>query len=98
MNIKMTLATGTGAGKTVAFFSVEWPEKMTITECRLVEGKNGLFAGMPQKEYTQAGVKKFKNIVRLGKDLQEKINAAAIEEYQRLSGATAPQNPEDIPW
>jgi len=81
----------TGCGKTVAFFSVEWPGTMTVNECKLVDGKNGLFAGMPQKEYTQGGVKKYKNIVKLEKESQETINTAAIEEYRRLTGAAAPE-------
>lgn len=96
MNIKgMRLATG--CGKTVAFFAVEWPGHMTINECRLVEGRNGLFAGMFQKEYTQAGVKKYKSIVFLERSLQDKITAAAIEEYQRLGGA-AEEGGDDLPF
>ena len=95
MNIKdMPLATI--SGKTVAYFRVEWPGYMVISECRLVEGKNGLFAAMPQKEYTAAGVKKYKAIVYLEKLLQDKVNAAAIEAYQLLG--RAPTEPEDIPW
>jgi len=94
MNIKdMPLATI--SGKTVAYFRVEWPGYMVISECRLVEGKNGLFAAMPQKEYTAAGVKKYKAIVYLEKPLQDKVNAAAIEAYQLLG--RAPTEPEDIP-
>ena len=86
----------TGSGKTVAYFRVEWPGYMVISECRLVEGKNGLFAAMPQKEYMAAGVKKYKAIVYLEKPLQDKVNAAAIEAYQLLG--RAPTEPEDIPW
>jgi DNA-binding cell septation regulator SpoVG len=96
MEIKMKLASG--CGKTVAYFSIIWPGKMTINECKLIEGKNGLFTGMPQKEYTQAGVKKYKSIVYIEKDLLEKINTAAIEEYQRLTGAAAEPDYSDIPF
>ena len=98
MNITdMRLATG--HGKIKAYFALEFPGNMTIYECKLIEGKNGLFAAMPQKEFTQAGVKKYKNLVKLGKELQDKVNAAAIEEYRRLGGAPpAPESEEDIPW
>ena len=89
----------TNCGKTVAFFSVEWPGKMTINDCKLIEGKNGLFAGMPQKEFTLDGQKKYKNIVKLEKESQKTINTAAIEEYRRLTGAAAPEpDYSDIPF
>lgn len=72
MNIKdMKLATGSGT--TVAYFRVEWPGYMVINECKLIEGKNGLFAGMPQKEYTAAGVKKYKALVYLEKPLHRAL-------------------------
>ena len=95
MEIKMTLATRPGPVK--AYFSIVWEGKMTIADCKLVEGKNGLFAGMPQREFTDSGVKKYKNIVKLEKELQEKVNAAAVEAYRKLSGAPAEPEP-DIPW
>ena len=97
MNITdMRLATG--HGKIKAYFALEFPGNLMINECKLIEGKNGLFAAMPQKEFIQDGVKKYKNLVKLGKELQDKINAAAIEEYRRLSGAAPAEDPEDIPW
>jgi DNA-binding cell septation regulator SpoVG len=96
MNIKMRLATG--CGKTVAFFSVEWPGHMTVNECKLIDGKNGLFVGLPQKEYTQDGVKKYKAIVYVERDLQDKITTAAGEEYRRLTGEPAQESYDDIPF
>ena len=100
MNIKdIKLATFTGATK--AYFTLEFPGNMTIYEAKLIEGKNGFFAAMPQKEFTQDGVKKYKNLVKLDKALQDKVNAAAIEEYRRLVGAPAAPAPEpedQIPW
>ncbi len=94
----------TGCGKTVAFFSVEFSALfeadqrrlggMTIQECKLIDGANGLFAAPYSKEYTQAGVKKYKPINKFDKDLQAKINATAIAEYRRLTGA--PAEPDDI--
>ena len=96
MNIK-DIKLATGHGKTKAYFAVEFPGNMTIYECKLVEGKNGLFAAMPQKEFTQDGVKKYKNLVKLDKALQNKVNAAAIEAYRLLGGAV-PESEPDIPW
>jgi DNA-binding cell septation regulator SpoVG len=95
----------TGCGKTVAFFSLEFTVlienlrmPVTVTECKLIEGKSGLFAAMPQKEFTQDGVKKYKNLVKLDKALQEKVNAAAVEAYRLLGGAAAAEPDPDIPW
>lgn len=87
----------TGCGKTVAFFSIEFPGEMTVHECKLIDGVNGLFAAMFSKEYTQGGVKKYKPINKLERDLQERVNGLAIAEYRRVSG---PQELEesDIPW
>jgi DNA-binding cell septation regulator SpoVG len=96
MNIK-DMRPATGHGKTVAYFAVEFPGNMTIYEAKLVEGKNGLFAAMPQKEFTQAGVKKYKNLVKLEKALQDKVNAAAVEAYQVLAPLPHPKA-DEIPW
>ena len=108
MNIK-DMNPVTGHGKTVAYFALEFPADtfkpgfefpMVIINFRLIEGKNGLFAGVPQQEYTQAGVKKWKDIMKLGRAEQNKVNAAAIEAYRLLGAAPAPAEPDysDIPF
>ena len=111
MNIK-DMKFATGHGKNVAYFTLEVPEyvpgenppgqsRMIIENCKLVEGKNGLFVGMPQQAYTQAGVKKYKDIIHLQWEQQNRVNAAAIKEYRRLVGAPAAPAPEpedQIPW
>lgn len=94
MNIK-GMKPATNCGSVLAFFSIEWEGHMTINEVKLIDGKNGLFVGMPQKEYTAAGVKKYKAIVYLEKALQEKVNAAAIEAYRLLGAAPAPASEPD---
>lgn len=84
-------------GKTVAFFSVEWPGKMTINDCKLIEGRNGLFAGMPSRKYTdKQGQEKYQSIVYVEQDLLNKISLAAQAEY----GPTSPANEaeSDIPF
>jgi stage V sporulation protein G len=90
-----------GDNKTKAFFSVEWPGKMTINDCKLVEGKNGLFAAMPSREYLdkKSGQKKYQSIVYVEQDLLNKISITAQEEYSRLVGPKQPlPHDDDIPF
>ena len=86
----------TGDSKVKAFFSVEWPGKMTINDCKLVEGKNGIFAAMPSREYVdkKTNEKKYQSIVYVEQDLLDKISRAAKDAYSPSSGS-----PEgDIPF
>lgn len=92
----------TDQGKTVAYFEAEIRSElgqllMTLKECKVIEGANGLFAGMYSKTYTQAGAKRYKQIVKLERVMQEKINAVAVAAYQRMGGVPAAPEP-DIPW
>jgi stage V sporulation protein G len=90
-----------GDSKVKAFFSISWPGKMDVNDCKLVEGRNGLFAAMPSREYLdkKTGQKKYQAIVYVEQDFLEKISAAAQEEYSRLTGAqpNLPQD-DDIPF
>lgn len=87
-------------GKVVAFFSVEWPGKMTVNDCKLVAGQHGLFAGMPSREYTdKQGQKKYQSIVYVEQDLLNRISKAAEAEYNKgreQMPASAPES--DIPF
>jgi DNA-binding cell septation regulator SpoVG len=87
-------------GKTKAFFSVEFPGNLTINDCKLIEGKNGLFAGMPSRKYTaRDGTEKYQSIVYVEQGLLHKITVAAELEYQGKT--TKPQTSapdEDIPF
>jgi stage V sporulation protein G len=91
-----------GDSKTKAFFSVEWEGKMTVNDCKLVEGRNGLFAAMPSRQYDdkKSGDKKYQSIVYLEQDLLLKVSDAALEEYNRLTGKgdSTPQDDSDIPF
>jgi DNA-binding cell septation regulator SpoVG len=50
--MKITNLTIAKSGKLRAFFSVEWPDKMVIRDCKLIESDNGeLFAAMPSRQY-----------------------------------------------
>jgi DNA-binding cell septation regulator SpoVG len=72
-----------GDSKVKAFFSVEWPGKMTINDCKLVEGRNGLFAAMPSREYVDKKTNKkiYQSIVYVEQDLLDKISRAAATSY-----------------
>jgi stage V sporulation protein G len=84
-----------GDSKVKAFFSVEWPGKMTVNDCKLVEGVNGLFAAMPSREYIdkKTNQKKYQSIVYVEQDLLAKISQAAREAY-----SPAESNSDDIPF
>ncbi len=85
-----------GDSKVKAFFSVEWPGKMTINDCKLVEGTNGIFAAMPSREYVdkKTNQKKYQSIVYVEQDLLDKISRAAKDAYSPSPGV-----PEgDIPF
>lgn len=82
--------------KVKAFFTVSFPGKMDINDCKLVEGRNGLFAAMPSREYIdkKTNEKKYQSIVYVEQDLLDKISRAAKDAYSPSSGG-----PEgDIPF
>jgi len=81
--------------KVVAFFAVEWEGKMTVNDCKLIAGTNGLFAGMPSREYIdkKTNEKKYQSIVYVEQDLLDKISRAAQAAY---SPDTSPD--DDIPF
>jgi DNA-binding cell septation regulator SpoVG len=69
-------------GKTRAFFSVEWEGRLMIHDCRLVEGKNGLFIQFPFRTYQANGQTKYQPIVVVEQDLLVKISELALHEYR----------------
>ncbi len=87
-------------GKTIAFFSIEYPEKMTINDCKLIKGTKGIFAAMPSRKYTdKQGQEKYQPIVWMEQDYLQKICAAAELEYHNLTAKPNSQAPdEDIPF
>lgn len=86
-------------GKVKAFFSLEWPDKMVIRDCKLIEGNNGeLFAAMPSRQYTdkKTGDQKWTSIVQILDDaLLEKISVLAREEYAAKTGNTGSSSQDD---
>jgi DNA-binding cell septation regulator SpoVG len=85
-------------GKTVAFFSVEFPGHLTINDCKLIKGRNGLFAAMPSRKYTdKTGQDKWQSIVYVEQDLLTKITVAAELVYQGVSvkPSSIPQTPDE---
>lgn len=82
-------------GKTLAFFSLEWDDDLTINDMKIVEGRNGIFVSAPSREYLdkKTNQKKWASIVYIGQDVLEKINKMAQEEY----GEVSKQEP-DIPF
>ena len=91
-----------GTGKTQAFFSAEYAEDFVVNDCKLIEGKNGLFASTPSREYIdkKTNEKKYQPIVYLGQERLKALTAAAREEYDRLTGGqqSTPQDDSDIPF
>jgi DNA-binding cell septation regulator SpoVG len=89
-------------GKVKAFFSLEWPEKMVIRDCKLIEGNNGeLFAVMPSRQYTdkKTGDQKWTSIVQILDDaLLEKISVLARQEYEVKTGTSSSSSDESIPF
>jgi len=85
-----------GESKIKAFFSVEFPGKLTINDCKMVEGKNGIFVAMPSREYTnKQGEKKWQNIVYVEQELLNKINVAAELEYYGKTSPKPTSAPDD---
>lgn len=89
-------------GKVKAFFSLEWPDKMVIRDCKLIEGNNGeLFAAMPSRQYTdkKTGEQKWTSIVQILNDaLLEKISVLARQEYAAKTGNSSPPQDQDVPF
>lgn len=79
----VNLTKNTKGGAVKAFFSVEWPDKLIIRDCKLVESKKGeLFAAMPSRQYEHNGEKKWTSIVEIyDEKVLDKITAAARQAY-----------------
>ena len=99
-------------GKVKAFFSISLGP-IDIEDCRLIEGKNGFFVGLPSKKVTLRSVEEaYLPIVSLSKGsdgtftasatkLATEILEAAKEEYERRGG-TVPSGgldeEDDLPF
>ena len=71
-----------GSGKTVAFFDVETEEGINIKGFTLVEGSNGLFAGVPRDKGKDD---KYYDRVYVPKELKDRLTEMAIAKYNEVS-------------
>ena len=76
-------------GKTKAFFTVAI-EGFEIADMKLIEGKNGLFVGVPSRSYkAKDGTTKYNDIVKItSKAFYNQIVEAAKAEYERREGTS----------
>lgn len=72
-----------GESKTAAFFDIQTEEEIIIKGFRLVNGQNGLFMAAPDEKGKDG---KFYDRVIVPKELKEKLEKMALEEYERLKG------------
>ncbi|MFB3057211.1 MAG: septation protein SpoVG family protein [Ignavibacteriaceae bacterium] len=75
-----------GSSKTVAFFDVETEEGINIKGFTLVEGTNGLFAGVPSAKGKDD---KYYDRVYVPKELKEQLTEMAISMYNETKGEAA---------
>ncbi len=65
-------------GKTAAFFDIQTDDGIVIKGFRLVDGANGLFVSAP---FVKGKDGKFYDNVILPKEMKEKLEKMAIDEY-----------------
>ena len=81
-----------GSSKTAAFFDVETEEGINIKGFTLVEGTNGLFAGVPSAKGKDD---KYYDRVYIPKELKEQLTEMAISMYNESKGETASASDAD---
>ena len=72
-----------GESKTAAFFDIQTEEEIIIKGFRIVNGANGLFMAAPDEKGKDG---KFYDKVIVPKELKEKLEKMALDEYARLKG------------
>ena len=72
-----------GESKTAAFFDIQTEEEIIVKGFRLVNGTNGLFLASPDEKGKDG---KFYDKVIVPKELKEKLEKMAIDEYNKLKG------------
>ena len=91
MDIKIRMTKGDW-NKTKAYFDVIFvgmslPFNHTIKGCRLVEGSKGLFVSPPSVKKEVDGETKYDNLVFFGDDTKDKVQKAALDEYNGVADA-----------
>ncbi|MFH1194726.1 MAG: septation protein SpoVG family protein [bacterium] len=67
--------------KTAAFFDIQTEEEILIKGFKLVNGTNGLFVSSPDEKRKDG---KYYETVTLPKELKDKLQKTAIEEYNKV--------------
>ena len=78
-------------GKLRAFFDLRTNEGIVIKGFKLVEGVNGLFVGMPSQKGKDD---EFFDTVFMERDVRDKLNDLAMDEYNNPSSAPEPTSLE----
>ena len=91
MDIKIRMTKGDW-NKTKAYFDVIFvgmslPFNLTVKGCRLVEGSKGLFVAPPSVKKEVDGETKYDNLVFFGDDTKDKVQKAALDEYNGVADA-----------
>lgn len=61
---------------------------LTIQGCRLINGRNGQFVGMPQIQWVaQNGEKRKMNTVKMSDQMNSYIREIVVTEYNRIGGS-----------
>jgi len=84
----LDLRMSTREGSLKAFCNVDLKGVILIYGCRLMDGKNGLWVGMPQRKDESGEKTKWWDIVKIQKDtLKEEIQTAVIAAYEKSTGS-----------
>lgn len=73
-----------GESKTAAFFDIETEEEIIIKGFRIVNGPSGLFISAPDEKGKDG---KFYDRVILPKEIKEKLEKMALDEYAKIKGS-----------
>ena len=67
-------------GNLLGFASVKFGGGVTVDDFKIVEGKDGLFVGMPSKP-DQSSKNGYRNTVRIDPDFRETFNSTVLKQY-----------------
>ena len=77
-------------GTLIAKLELEFEEwGLTIRDCMILKGKNGMWVSYPSRQYEQDGQKKYFHLVVFTKEKQDQINNHVLE---RLKNELKPEN------
>jgi len=82
-------------GKVKATFSIVTEEGITIYNCRIVEGKNGLFVSLPREERSDGN---WYDRVGMPRELKDELTETVIKKYNELSGNKDISNDDAFPF